>query len=522
MSTLGFFTDRNAYFGDLHNHSGISYGHGPIEDAYANARLQLDFASVTGHAAWPDMGDEPMPEPVVQYHRTGFAQLRERWNHYLAATEEARRPGRFETLFSYEIHSFRHGDKTVVTPDPPAELRTPGTAEELQQLLATASAVRDRALLLPHHIGYATGYRGVNWDTLTDEASPLIEILSMHGLAEADLGDFPYLHTMGPLDGTNTMVGGLERGHHFGVVANTDHHSAHPGSFGYGKTGVWAESLTREALWQAFLGRHTYAVSGDRMVLRFAVDEAPMGSRITASPGRRRLYAGVVAGGPIDRIEVIKNGSRFYRYDPLLSPAAAHAQHQTLTGKILVEVGWGQKGEAVNWDVKATLDGGRILDVEPRLRGQDVVDPLDATAGPYAFSRWERTGNAVHLRTRTVGNATATSSQTQALCLEVEASPAAVLRIAANGTERRFTIPELLDASRTFYTAGFVSPAVRVHRFAPESTYTAELNLEDDASDRTAERDEDWYYVRVIQANGHAAWSSPVWVASAESQRSMC
>ena len=43
------------YFGDLHNHCDISYGRGSLDEAYANARLQLDFASVTGHAHWPDM-----------------------------------------------------------------------------------------------------------------------------------------------------------------------------------------------------------------------------------------------------------------------------------------------------------------------------------------------------------------------------------------------------------------------------------------------------------------------------------
>ena len=38
----------SAYYGDIHNHCGISYGHGTIEDAYENAKLQLDFVSVTG------------------------------------------------------------------------------------------------------------------------------------------------------------------------------------------------------------------------------------------------------------------------------------------------------------------------------------------------------------------------------------------------------------------------------------------------------------------------------------------
>ena len=58
------YKDLTAYFGDLHNHCGISYGLGPIEQAYANAREQLDFCSVTGHAFWPDM---PQPNPRTQH-----------------------------------------------------------------------------------------------------------------------------------------------------------------------------------------------------------------------------------------------------------------------------------------------------------------------------------------------------------------------------------------------------------------------------------------------------------------------
>ena len=48
----------NIYYGDLHNHGSISYGHGSIEEAFLNAKEQLDFCSVIGHALWPDM-----PEP---------------------------------------------------------------------------------------------------------------------------------------------------------------------------------------------------------------------------------------------------------------------------------------------------------------------------------------------------------------------------------------------------------------------------------------------------------------------------
>ena len=61
MSATDFFSRRRVLLGDLHNHCGISYAHGSLEDALANARLQLDFVSVTGHAAWPDIAAKPMP-----------------------------------------------------------------------------------------------------------------------------------------------------------------------------------------------------------------------------------------------------------------------------------------------------------------------------------------------------------------------------------------------------------------------------------------------------------------------------
>ena len=68
------------YYGDIHNHCGISYGHGTIEDAFANARLQLNFCSVTGHGYWPDMPrDEERLREIVRYHEEGFAKLRKGW-----------------------------------------------------------------------------------------------------------------------------------------------------------------------------------------------------------------------------------------------------------------------------------------------------------------------------------------------------------------------------------------------------------------------------------------------------------
>ena len=98
-------------FGDIHNHCGISYGHGSLEDALARAALQLDFVSVTGHAHWPDMPvDDPSVAHIVAFHVKGFAKLREGWMDHYSALAAA--DGKNLVVFpGYEIHSAAHGDQ---------------------------------------------------------------------------------------------------------------------------------------------------------------------------------------------------------------------------------------------------------------------------------------------------------------------------------------------------------------------------------------------------------------------------
>ncbi len=108
-----------------------------------------------------------------------------------------------------------------------------------------------RAIAFPHHIGYRQGARGINWSAFDETLSPVVEMISMHGCSEASLGDRPFLHSMGPSDGRSTVRHGLALGHVFGLLGNTDHHSGYPGSYGHGRTCVYAAENTREALWRA-------------------------------------------------------------------------------------------------------------------------------------------------------------------------------------------------------------------------------------------------------------------------------
>ena len=115
------------YWGDLHSHCSISYGHGTAEQALLRARAQLDFCSVTGHAFWPDMPtDRSAYGEIIDYHEVGFARLARNWQQLLSLSERAS-DSKFVAFPSYEWHSLEYGDHNVYSaPSPPTPLPQKG------------------------------------------------------------------------------------------------------------------------------------------------------------------------------------------------------------------------------------------------------------------------------------------------------------------------------------------------------------------------------------------------------------
>ena len=290
-------------YGDLHNHCALSYGAGSPEDALRNARLQLDFVSLTVHGAWPDVPrDDPGLAYLVAYHERGFERAREGWSDYLALTDAADEPGRFVTLPSFEWHSMAYGDHCVYFKN------GAGTsivdAPDLPSLRSAVRAMSDDVLLVPHHIGYQRGHRGIDWSAFDGSLSPVAEIVSFHGSAESCDGPVPYLHAMGPRDAEGTARHGWQLGHRFGVIGSTDHHAAVPGAYGYGRLGAWLSSLDRDALWDAIRQRRTWALTGDRIDLAFTVNGTPMGG-VAAPAGIREVEVDVRGGDGIEYVEIV-------------------------------------------------------------------------------------------------------------------------------------------------------------------------------------------------------------------------
>ena len=501
---MNAFENLNAYYGDIHNHCAIGYGHGSIEEAFRNARMQLDFACVTVHAHW---GDLPEPDgylkPIVEYHQNGFDKTRQMWSHVIDTVKANHAPDQFVTFLGYEWHSLEYGDHTIYFKQPVGHVSRVEHLEELRQELRQLQARGVDCMLLPHHIGYAQGYRGINWSTYTEELSPIVEIMSMHGGSESPDAPYPYLHTMGPRDGKSTYQYGLSQGNIVGVMGSTDHHSAHPGSYGHGRLSVWAKNLTREAIWEAFQNRRTVALTGDNIALQFSVNNAPIGSVIPYSKDRH-IEVDVTGGSSIDYVDILHNNRVIYRKNGFENASEDFPKRV----KVHVEVGWGGKGENIDWDVALEVTDGSLVSVEPRFRGHEIVAPQDAEEASYSFSSWEQNDNQVQFKTRTWGNPTTTTASTQGICLEIDCNLHTRIQGRANGKSINVSIADLLMNPQSIYLGKFRTPACYFNRAIPQSEYKMQVatHHERDGQQR------DWYYVRLRQHNGQWAWSSPIWV----------
>ena len=128
----------------------------------------------------------------------------------------------------------------------------------------------------------------------------------MHGCSEGSENTRPFLHVMGASDYNSTMSYGLSQKHLFGVVGSTDHHSGHPGSYGHGRTAVWADRKTREAIWQALCQRRTYALTGDRISLQNSLNDQIMREVLSEDVALEALKGEPNIAGPLAQILIAR------------------------------------------------------------------------------------------------------------------------------------------------------------------------------------------------------------------------
>ena len=499
--------DLRLWWGDVHNHCNVTYGHGDLVDALAAAREQLDFCSVTPHAMWPDIPhyDDPGMQWVINYHLDAFRRLREGgYDKYVQMLREWNDPERFLTFASYECHSMEHGDHVALCREYDTPLVECTSVPDLKEKLRGR-----KVYVTPHHMGYIEGFRGYNWKAWQegDEMTPFVEMFSRHGLAESDMGDYDYLHDMGPRTYEGSVQYGLEQGHVFGLMCSTDQHAGYPGSYGDGRIGVLADALDKDRLWDSMGRRHIMGVTGDKIKVDFSINGAVMGDVISA--GRRReIFVNVEAQNYIDYVDVVKNTAVIAR---LNGPFVADLpKAKAVRAKVKIDFGWNREAEYVHWLGDVSLTGGRILDIQTCFRGAAFTSPQP---GETAFKTrvnkvLGRTDTSVRLEMYSSKNPNTMTPALQGIVLDVEMPLDARIVAGFNGRIFSHSLGELLQGSKAHFMRGWLSEAVRFNRAAPEDAFRTGTWFVDDQP----ERDTDYYYVRVRQRDGQWAWTSPIWI----------
>lgn len=502
-------SDLKLYWGDIHNHCNLTYGHGDMRSAFEAAKGQLDFVSVTPHAMWPDIPGEndPRLKWVIDYHTGAFKRLREGgYDKYVAMTNEYNKEGEFLTFVGYEAHSMEHGDHVALNYDLDAPLVECTSIEDWKR-----GAKGHKVFVTPHHMGYQGGYRGYNWDAFTEgDQTPFVEMYSRHGLAETDQGDYNYLHDMGPRQWEGTVLYGLEKGHKFGIMGSTDQHAGYPGSYGDGRMCVLAPSLTRDAIWDAMRTRRVGCATGDKIAIDFRLNDAVMGDVVRGNS--RRIYLNVEGGNCIDYVDIVKNGRTIARMSGPMTPVVP--TEDVIRCKVKIEFGWNREEKYVRWDGKLSINKGTINEVIPCFRGAAFTSPQedDLKKGHVFETKVNRiltaTEKETELEIYTSKNPNTTTAAQQAVILDVTMPKDGIIKAEFNGKTFEHSLAELLEGSRSHFMVGWLSEALLFNRAMPESAFTIEHFMED----ATPERDTDYYYVRVRQRDQQWAWSSPIWV----------
>jgi len=488
---------------ELHNHNEIGYGKGTLERSYRIARNSLDIYAFTAHGYWPDPpGDDPK---LVDYHARAFDRVSALFPHVVAQANAHYAPGEFVTLIGYEWHSIGWGDYVVLFPSDSGELYRGDDLDDLQRYAASQGAI-----LVPHHVAYREGWRGTKWDALDPSLSPLVEVYSEHGNSLEREGLWPMLlHSMGGSTATQTVMAQVRRGRHMGFIAGTDNHYGHPATYGEGITGVAVEALTRKAVWEALLRRHTFAATGDRMEMWVESNGAIMGDALPVS-ARRVLDVAVNPLAPLEFVQIIKNGDVAQMW-PGSQPAAAPDKGPYL---VRVEWGWGRMGgpELTTWEIDLTVGEGHVEKVVPCFAGgagsielvnlvrQDSDQHLEIASFTSRANPWPISGVVLLVTggrdTRLVCDVQSHTDDERGGCV-VATSLGELLRDDAWGK----VLPR------------FSSPRIRMGRAYAQHDLAFRAAWED-----LAPGERDLYIVKAQQRNGQLAWTSPMLFATSEKE----
>lgn len=460
------------YWGDLHAQTATTVGTGNEDEYFAFARDQarLDFAS--------HQGNDFQIDDVY-------------WAHLNRTVERFQDDGAFVVFPGYEwsANTPAGGDRNVFyrqegqpilrsshwqIPHVPEDEFTPAHPADIL-FARLRQRVGAEQVLVAAHVGgrYADIRRYFD-----QELGSLVEVLSCWGVFEWLLWD------------------AFDQGYVVGVMCNSDGHKGRPGAEGPGAgefgirsglTCVLAEELTRDSVFAALKSRRCYGTSGPRIDLSFDVNGYAMGSAIDL-PGKCTASAAVRCTAPLESLVLFQGRVPLH----IVRPAAFSEQDQSRR----VRVSWQGarirgRGRRVTWDGAI-----RVQDVSIR---RAVVHAFDA-----------KSDGILGQTDREITFKSATTGDMDGIDLYLDATDRGTLIFESEVGCAHVNLAELRAVGEEkLISFGGLDIQLRVQRYPQQLVdYTAKLELELDppADSQTP------YFVKVVQEDGHMAWSSPIYI----------
>ncbi|MBN2452246.1 MAG: DUF3604 domain-containing protein [Lentisphaeria bacterium] len=246
------------------------------------------------------------------------------WQESQQATIDFHQPGRFVTFKAWECGMGVQGDRCLIyrdadiEPNFPIPRRDEHAPTNAHALLRFCRECGHRIITSNHSF-----MKYMDWSVFDPEIDRIVEVYSCWGSYESR-EDNPLNSKRRPRRQSLMYMLGL--GYTPGIVAAGDSHVGYPGrSLMYGdpywcqnwKAGlaaVYAPALTREAIWDALYHRACYGTTGARIVLRFHLNGARMGSVLEYPAAderlrRRRLAVSVCGTELIRRVDILHNNA---------------------------------------------------------------------------------------------------------------------------------------------------------------------------------------------------------------------
>jgi len=290
-------------WGDLHMHTNLSgcslntfFHCTEPEEKYRFCRdvARLDFAMITDHAE----SMSPM-----------------KWRRSVEAADRNYEPGHFVSFVGYEWTANGwderpvYGHYNVLFRDhgPLLSSREPDSDTPAR---LWAQLAKGDALTIPHHPG-APGFP-VDWSFHNPDFVPLVEIFQVRGsyeYANCPMGPQAYGRTLagGPTVAEACVRPALNRGYRLGFTSGGEHE-------GVGVTAVYAEELTRGAIFDALRRRHVYGTTGDRIFIDFRVNGELIGGEIPASSLPNKIEIHVHGTSDLASITLVRDGEEVQRW----------------------------------------------------------------------------------------------------------------------------------------------------------------------------------------------------------------